>query len=412
MPTTNRLWALAPDSAQAVFADLAVHLRGQETPPQAAHPSAYLPDAKGEEHKGYTVQNGVAVIPVNGTITRKEVMSRWTGRPVTAGQDTILDALERALTDYSVTSILLDIDSPGGVVAGTKELVDRVAAAAKVKPMAAYANGLMASAAMWIGAATGRVLAPVTATVGSVGVILVHTDFSKLNEKWGVSYSYITAGKWKAAGNEDTPLSDEERDYFQRHVSQLHEIFKADVVRGLGVTAPADQWAEGQFMLAEEAKAVGLVTTIVRDLASAITTLRLEATMDLKTLAAQHPELLADIQNQARAEAAQTAEAKVKTATEEASASVLAMVKAVAGEEVHARVESLVRAEVRPEQLAAISAVMVPPTAQAQSKEEAAKSAILAGIQAATPPPVAGAAPSAGPDQVMAAIERISKINL
>lgn len=405
MPTSSHLWALPPDSALAALSGLSASLNA---PP--AHQAAFG-EAR-EKPKGYTVQNGVAVIPVTGSIWRSGYISSYSGQVIVQGQDMIAAALDAALADRSVKAVLFSFNSPGGVVAGTKELGDRIAAAAKIKPMASYADGLMASAAFWLGAATGRVYAPVTATVGSIGILWVHTDFSKMNDKYGLSFSYITGGKWKAAGNPDNPLTDEDRAYFQRQVSQLHEIFKADVIRGLGVTASAETWAEGQTMLAEEAKAVGLVTTIVRDLASAITTLSLEATMDLKTLAAQHPELLADIQKQAKAEALQEAEAKAKTTTEEATASVLAIVKAVGSEELHAHVTRLVQAGATPTMIEAMAPLMAKaPEAAPQSKEEAAKAAILAGINAATPAPVPGAAPEKNEEaEARAAIERMSKL--
>ena len=230
MPLSNQLWALAPDMAHNVLTELAGRIHNTEG--QSAGQSL-IPGVN--TGKLYLTQKGVAVIPVHGTITR-------TTKYFTQGQDTILAALNLAVKDPSVQAILLDINSPGGTVPGTKELADKVYALSKIKPMAAYADGLMASAAMWIGASTGRVFAPVTASVGSVGVIWVHTDFSKLNEKWGISYSYITGGKLKAAGYPDKPLTDEEQEHFQKQVTQLHTIFKADVIRGLGITAPDESW--------------------------------------------------------------------------------------------------------------------------------------------------------------------------
>lgn len=263
MQTADQLWALPPEQVQHILSELAQNQSG----------AAALAPAQ-PQSKGYSVSGGVAVIPIHGAITRTTIYSSYSGQPLSLGQDRIL----AALADGSVRAILLDVNSPGGAVPGAKELADRVAEAAKEKPMAAYANGLMASAAMWIAAATGRVLAPVTATVGSVGVIWVHADWSRLNEKMGLSYSYITGGKWKAAGNPDHPLGEEERELFQRQVSQIHGIFKADVIRGLGLTAPESQWAEGQTMLAadasEQARGIARFATTVehaagtRDLAA------------------------------------------------------------------------------------------------------------------------------------------------
>ena len=142
-------------------------------------------------------------------------------------------SLKAALADPSARAILFDITSPGGVVAGTKELADAIAEARTKKRCAAYANGLCASAAYWLASATGTVYAPLTATVGSIGVIMTITNYAKLEEKWGISTVTITGGKWKAAG-QGGELTEEERRYFQERINTLHQIFKADVGRHMG----------------------------------------------------------------------------------------------------------------------------------------------------------------------------------
>ncbi|MDR2946712.1 MAG: S49 family peptidase [Candidatus Adiutrix sp.] len=392
MPLTERLWALPPALAQNVLVELDRHLRTPEGEAGQRLPRAALGSAgrSDQADKGYIVKNRVAVINVSGPITRRAMYSWWSNERVTVGQDFILSAVETALADSSVRSILLNINSPGGVVAGTKELADRVAEAAKIKPMAAYADGWIASAAMWLASATGRVLAPVTAQVGSIGVILVHADFSKWNEKVGVSYSYITGGRFKAAGNENTPLSDEDRALFQNQVSEIHKIFKADVVHHLSVKAPEEEWAEGQMLMAEEARALGLVDVIVRDVDSAVTLLSQEANMDYQTLAAQHPDLLAEIETKAKAGALAEAETKAQAGISEARAQLMAMVKAVAGEDVSAKIARLAEAGISPAQLEAVLGAM-PPAASAPDT----KQAILQGLQAATPAAVPGGLPPA-----------------
>ena len=388
MPMNERLWALYPESAQSILNELTVHLSPAAGRDWKAEPSVFFSSGdEADRSVGYALKNGVAVIDVFGPITRKTQYSFWSGAPVSAGQDEIARSLDKALQDRAVRSILLNFNSPGGTVPGTKELADRIAEAAKRKPMAAYADGLMASAAMWLAAAAGRVYAPVTATVGSIGVLMVHADFSRMNDKYGVTYTYITGGRLKAVGNQEEPLSDEARDFFQRQVSQIHEIFKADVIRGLGISAAPERWAEGQTLLAEEAESVGLVTQIVRDIDSAITMLSQEAKMDYQTFAAQHPDLLAEIENKAEARAAEKVSAQSQSAVKEAQRALLAMVKAVAGEEVMGKVEKLAAAGIKAEQLEALSSLLSPPAAEAAPD---AKAAILAGLKAATPAAVTG----------------------
>ena len=90
-------------------------------------------------------------------------------------------------------ALLLRFNSPGGVASGVPELAAWLAAQT-AKPVYAYADGLCASAAYYLAAATGRVYAPATATVGSIGVICRHMDWSGFLEKCGVRVTHLTGG--------------------------------------------------------------------------------------------------------------------------------------------------------------------------------------------------------------------------
>ncbi|MFX8577776.1 S49 family peptidase, partial [Acinetobacter baumannii] len=76
----------------------------------------------------------------------------------------------------SVRGILLDVDSPGGEVAGLAELAEFIAEAAKEKPIYAVANSLMASAAYWMSSGATRIYAAPNSAVGSIGVVTAHVD--------------------------------------------------------------------------------------------------------------------------------------------------------------------------------------------------------------------------------------------
>ena len=284
MTTPDGLWALAPQFAEQVLCDIRARTAGGE-PPAPARPAP----------RRFTLRRGVAVIAVTGVISRRR---GWMSE---TGQAEIRQALEEARQDGHVRGILLSFNSPGGVAAGVKELADYIASIDD-KPVAAYADGLTASAAYWLAAATGRVYAPATAQVGSVGVISEMVNISGYLDKMGVSISYIASGRWKAAGNPVEKLTPEQTAYFQERVNALHDVFKADVARHMGISQdPA--WTEAQILFAQPAQQLGLVTAIVRDEDQAINRL-LEVTMPDNSpdapaqamtrdrLAAEAPELL------------------------------------------------------------------------------------------------------------------------
>ena len=376
----NELWALPFEMADQVLSDLAS---------AKSNPQARVEGFPERKARGYELVGGVAVIPVTGPIVREQ---GWYG----TGQDAVSSALKAALADPSARAILFDITSPGGVVAGTKELADAIAEARTKKRCAAYANGLCASAAYWLASATGTVYAPLTATVGSVGVIMSVANYSKLNEKWGVSYTYITGGKWKAVGNGDTPLTDEERQYLQERITALHQIFKADVGRHMGLTADPQLWGEAQLLLAQPARELGLVTDIVRDRDAAIRKLAVEAQMTREELAAQSPELVDALLAEGRLKAEAENKANMDKAAADAVAGALAVVKAVAGDETASRVETTLNTfratGMSAEQIATVAPLLAKAEAPVHENAEAKTRAdILAGLQNVHQNPVAAA---------------------
>lgn len=393
----NSLWALQADTAADVLRDLHNELVAHfDAPrPQASAFAEQTPPAT----PPYMLRDGVAVIAVEGVIDRTARLSFFTGLPYTAGQDRIRASLDAALADPAVKGILLSLNSPGGTAAGTKELADAIAAAAQRKPCAAYADGLCASAAYWLASATGTVYAPLTAQVGSIGVIAVLTDWSQAAAKAGVVRTVLSSGQWKAAGSPDKPLTDEERALFQGQLSRLHEIFKQDVAARMGVTAPTDQWAEGQCLLAADAQAVGLVTAIVRDLDAAVASLSAnfkENIMDLQELKAKHPDLASALVAEGKAQATQDAAPLKTEAATRARTDTLALVKAVAGEETASRVEQLLQAGITPAQLSALAPLLGTPKTEtspdAKAGETDARKQMLNAITAATGGPLASGA--------------------
>ncbi len=370
----DKLWALPPDMAEEVLRSLYV-----QTEQQAA-----LYSVTNESKDAYAVVQGVAVIPIDLPITRGDTVSSWSGRRLSIGQDSIRKSLMAAYADTAVKSILLSINSPGGVVHGTKELADFIAQSPK--PIASYVDGLCASAAFWLAAATGRIFAPQTASVGSIGVIQTHIDYSSLYESIGIKITHITAGIYKATGSAYKPLSEEDATYLQKHVANIHAIFKTDVKNALGLSLADALWGEAQLFVASEAEPLGIVTAIVQDQNHAITMLSKEAkenVMDKVTLAANHPDLLAEIQ----AEAVQDMTAKAKDEQD----ALLAVVKACVGDEAMASVDAALKqcseASLTPAQIMVLAPSLV--TAKSASVKEdseaTAKSAILTGLQNASP---------------------------
>ena len=174
-------WAIEPTKLLEIQAIYATHLRGDKIDIDAVEKKLGRPLAN--EPKGYQVQDGVAVLPLEGVMAKRmNMFSQISGGTSTALAERDLQA---AMADPSVHSIVLCIDSPGGTVDGTQTLADAVLAS--TKPICTLASGSMASAAYWVGSASDAVyITDSTTQVGSIGVVATHTDISKAQENQGV----------------------------------------------------------------------------------------------------------------------------------------------------------------------------------------------------------------------------------
>jgi len=185
-------WAILPAKLEQLLTVVRMHASGQL-------PMALVDASESASRVGYTVQQGVAIVPVVGTI-----LKRGRGLQALSGVRTTIDIqadIQHALDNQEVSAIVLDIDSPGGTVDGTKQLADFVRSASAVKPVVTYGNGVIASAAYWIGSQANAVVAFDTTQVGSIGTVLMHQDWSAYETKFGIKTTFIHQGKYKVVGN-------------------------------------------------------------------------------------------------------------------------------------------------------------------------------------------------------------------
>jgi signal peptide peptidase SppA len=226
------------------------------------------PLAFGEGDDGFgrlNVQAGVAVIPLKGVLTpRPSFLSILFGGS-SGGLLGFRSDLRQAIGHKDVSSIVIDVNSPGGSVSLITETAAELRAArGQGTPIVAVANTMCASAAYEIAAQADELAVSPSGFVGSIGVFLVHVDRSGLNEAIGVNPTYIAAGRYKTEGNADSPLSAEAHAALQAEVDDFYDLFVADVAEGRGVTEDEVRtgYGEGRVLTARRALDVNLVDRI------------------------------------------------------------------------------------------------------------------------------------------------------
>jgi capsid assembly protease len=195
----------------------------------------------------YQVIDGVAVVPVMGTICKRNGGGMVNSSGM-VGSEAMKEVLLTAVKDPACRAILLQLDSYGGEVDGTADLADFIYAARSEKRIWAIADEAAYSAAYWIGSAAERLLVTQSGGVGSVGVITLHIDESKADEQAGFGVSVIYAGDRKADLSPFAPLSKRGRATLQARVDGVWELFTGAVAKNRGLTQKDVQgWEAATF---------------------------------------------------------------------------------------------------------------------------------------------------------------------
>lgn len=201
----------------------------------------------------------LAVVPLMGPVTPQ---GSWRGTSLNEFTRTIrmLDA------NSAVSTILVHITSPGGTVVGTPEAADAVreVRAAGNTRIIAIADGMMASAATWIGTAAEKVFVTPSGEAGSIGVISMYTDWSKAYEEAGIKVDVMRTPALKARFTGVEPLTDEMRQTMQLGLEKAYDRFKKSMATNRNIRADQVEakFGGGEMMDAEEAKEAGLVDGI------------------------------------------------------------------------------------------------------------------------------------------------------
>ncbi|WP_319404794.1 S49 family peptidase [uncultured Desulfosarcina sp.] len=240
---------------------------------------SYLPDLKtakalasseiSTKNNPPQIKNKIAIIPVYGPLSKQTSFLS-----ILFGGASIIDLeknFSEAINSSEVKAIVLDIDSPGGTVSGIDSLSKRIFQARQKKPVIAFGNGSMASAAYWIGSAADKIVVERTAQVGGIGVLMVHHDWSKADEKAGLKRTFIAAGKYKTVGNSAEPLSREARNIIKSQLAYIHDVMLTDISRNRGVIKQTveSKMGDAQIFIGKQAVDAGLAD-YVGDLGAAV----------------------------------------------------------------------------------------------------------------------------------------------
>ena len=242
---TGQGWAMQPE----VLRDIAARKGDLEA--VATKQGAPLPRTQSVE-----VRDGVAVVAISGPLFRyANLFTQYFGGSSIAE---LAKDFQTALGNSKVKAILLDIDSPGGQVAGVAEFAKQIRAARKIKPILAYTGGSAASGAYWIASAASRIYASETAILGSIGVVSTYIDRSKADEAAGIRRIEVVSSQ--SPDKRLVPTDDRGLAAEQAMVDDLAQVFINSIAENRGVTPERviSDFGGGGVLVGQKAVAAGL----------------------------------------------------------------------------------------------------------------------------------------------------------
>lgn len=267
----SRFWAILPSYLDGIIQHITWLAEGKDMPSEvkvsgknALAKQLAIAQAIGQQLAHTSPKSSrIAVIPIVGPLANDPNMFFYGG---TSYAD-IQDSVEEAMADQSINEIFLIVDSPGGNVAGLPETADRLFQARQHKPVTAIVTGMAASAAYYLASQANTITLTPSGAVGSVGVLVAHTDISKMLERAGINVTLLSAGEYKTEWYPFGPLSDEAKAAEQANIDGMYEQFIGAIVRGRGQRVKPEmteeKFGKGRMLQSSAALAGGMVDRVM-----------------------------------------------------------------------------------------------------------------------------------------------------
>jgi protease-4 len=176
-----------------------------------------------------------------------------------------LENLKKYSKEPEIKGVLVEINSPGGVVGPSQEIhreLKRIREELK-KPVVVSISSLGASGAYYSAVAADKIFVNSGSLVGSIGVIMEFANLEQLYEWAKVSRYVIKTGAYKDSGAEYRPMRDDEKALFQQMADEILEQFKKAIADGRKL--PIDRvarYADGRVFTGQTAINIGFADEI------------------------------------------------------------------------------------------------------------------------------------------------------
>lgn len=219
--------------------------------------------ANGIGSGGMSFGDAVAIVRVEGVIVPGEAPppSLFGANAGAAFSKTIVDQLKRANENSRVKAVILAVDSPGGSVFASDEIVQQIKK--MDKPIITSMGSLAASGGYYVSAPTDEIWASPHTLTCSIGVISQFLNVEEFAKEWGITAVTIKSGRFKDTGNPFREFTEDDRALWQDLIDEAYAAFVKIVAEGRGMTEEQVRTvADGRICSGQQAKAMGLIDSL------------------------------------------------------------------------------------------------------------------------------------------------------
>ena len=175
----------------------------------------------------------------------------------------IVEQLEEVRKAKNIKGVLFVVNSPGGAVSPSIEIMEAIKRLKQEKPVIAYAAGTIASGSYYASIYANEIYANPGSMVGSIGVIMQGNNFEELAQKIGVSSQIVKAGKFKEVGTAFRAWKSYETEELEKVVNNTYELFVSDVAKARKLNpSKHTEFADAHIFTSSQAKSIGLIDKV------------------------------------------------------------------------------------------------------------------------------------------------------
>lgn len=206
------------------------------------------------------VLKGKAAVRVGIIVASGEILDGHQPPGAIGGESTV-EVMRQARYDNSVKALVLRIDSPGGSMFASEQILREVQNLRKAgKPVVVSMSTYAASGGYYIAAAANQIYASPTTLTGSIGVFSVVPTFQRTLEKLGVKVDGIGTTPLSASMRMDRAITPASKQLLQSSVDHAYALFLQRVSEGRKKSVEdVDKIAQGRVWAGVDAQRIGLV---------------------------------------------------------------------------------------------------------------------------------------------------------